>query len=238
MTMLSKLLRSIGLVKEEKVPPSPLFKRNAPLEARKNFGNNETACSPLGVKSEKPQDFDVKEFVEHLGKKIQQEDRSSTKDHCLQALEVATSLSQYQREENKVSLIKGLISFKEAMMTVRAIRWREGLFCPHCHGRNIKIISIDTDKYEYKCLDCEKDDEGGKLCLFDDLTGINLPTDMASVIQWVLCIYLQIFLSTGKISKYLGVDPEYALHLIHMINVDSKINEKALKKNEGSNKGR
>ena len=171
-----------------------------------------------------------------MARTIKEQNTSSTKNHCLQALEVAASLSQYQTEKNKVSLIKGLISFKEAMMTIRAIRWRDGLFCPNCGQKNIKIISIEDDKYQYKCLDCEKDDTQGCQSLFDDLTGVNLPTDISSVIQWVLCIYLQIFLSTGKISKYLGVNPEYALHLIHMINVDSKINENSLKNNDAAKK--
>ena len=108
-------------------------------------------------------------------------------------------------------MIRGLISYKEAMMTVRAIRWKDGLFCPVCHRKNIKVVCHDNEKYEYKCLDCEKEGDDGAtdqpIFMFDDLTGIDIEKDIASVIKWVLCIYLQVFLSAGKISKYLGVDP-------------------------------
>ena len=177
--------------------------------------------------------FDVKEFLTVLESKLRQQDSSLEKDNCLQALSVARSISQFQGEANKVSMIKGLISYKEAMVTVRAVRWRDGLFCPKCNRTNIKIVSLENDTYEYKCVDCEKesgasgdDADGNKMFTFNDLTGLDIEKDMASVIKWVLCIYFKVFLSAGKISKYLGVDPEYALHLIHMINVDSKINKK------------
>ena len=124
------------------------------------------------------------------------------------SLNISQSLSQFQNEDNKVSTIKGLISFKEAMTTVRAIRWKEGVFCPNCGSSNIKVVSLENDNYEYKCLDCEResptqesDEQETDLFMFNDLTGLDIAKDMVSVIKWVLCIYLQVFLSAGKISK-------------------------------------
>lgn len=198
------------------------LQRREPLQA-------EISKRQSGFKPE----FDVKEFLTTLQGQIKQQDRSLQKDNCLQALSIAQSLSVFQSEENKVSMIKGLISFKEAMMTVRAVRWREGVYCPKCFRQNIQVISIEKDNYKYRCLDCDGESgDGGEegdspeSFLFDDLTGLDIGKDMGSVVKWVLCMYLQSFLSVGKISKFLGINPEYAIYLIHLTNVGSKINHK------------
>lgn len=223
----------IKSITQDPAPPVPSFQRkkpskDSPIPAKKNEQHHYNQFSK--TKPSNDTQFDIKEFLSTLESKLKQQDSTLEKDNCIQALAVARSISKFQNEENKVSMIKGLISFKEAMMTVRAVRWRDGLFCPKCHRKNIKVVSLENDKYEYKCVDCEKESGGddsdtdNPIFLFDDLTGLDIEKDMASVIKWVLCFYLQAFLSTGKISKYLGVDPEYALYLIHMINVGSKIN--------------
>ena len=213
--------------------PKPVYNRKVNMTPNSSYAHKKKPelKSFSQTSSSRKEAFDVKEFVTTLEKQIKQHDKSDEKENCLKALSVAQSISQFQSEAKKVDMIQGIISYKEAILTLRAVRWKEGLFCPKCHGKNIKVLEVTCDEAKYLCLDCaEKDgdltDDETNPHIFDDLTGLDIEKDMASVVKWVLAIYLQCFLSIGKISKYLGVSPEYAIYLIHLVNQDSKINKK------------
>jgi transposase-like protein len=149
----------------------------------------------------------------------------------LEALRIATMGSEYINEDNRAAAILSLIGEEEAMIALRAFRWRNGLTCPRCYSKNIKITITDQSVYVYRCLDCEKKQGSGSTeSIFTDLTNIAFAKDMQSVIRWVLICYLKMFCSIGKIAKILGLSVDATVQLLSIVNQDKSFKPKKEKK--------
>ena len=66
--------------------------------------------------------------------------------------------------------ILNLIDDTRCFETVRAMRWPQGVTCPHCHSPQVTKQGHDEsqpERQKYECTVCRK--------RFDDLTGTILP---------------------------------------------------------------
>ena len=85
---------------------------------------------------------------------------------------------------------------------VRALRWPEGVTCPHCgsdqmakHGRD----QTQPDRQRYRCRSCER--------YFDDLTQTVFEGHHQPLSVWMLCLYFMgLNLSNRQIAQELGLD--------------------------------
>src|SRR5512143_746692 len=98
--------------------------------------------------------------------------------------------------------IRDLIDDAKCFGTVRAVRWPEGVSCPHCGSvAVIKDGKDDTqpERQRYLCQGCRK--------RFDDLTGTIFAGHHQPLRTWVLCLYLMgLNLSSWQIAKELDLD--------------------------------
>jgi transposase len=98
--------------------------------------------------------------------------------------------------------IQTLIDDAKCFETVRALRWPEGVSCPHCGSvAVIKDGKDDTqpERKRYLCQGCRK--------RFDDLTGTIFAGHHQPLRTWVICLYLMgLNLSSWQIAKELDLD--------------------------------
>jgi transposase-like protein len=180
--------------------------------------------------------FSLDEFSSILKGNLKQSyGHEEQKQRCLEALRIAdANAASYINEDNRAAAILSLIGEDEAMIALRAIRWRNGLECPRCGSKNIKVTMNEHSVYLYRCLDCEaKRGAGSSESIFTDLTNIAFAKDLQSVIRWVLICYLKMFCSMGKIAKILNISIDETLQLLSMVNQDESFRPRK-KKAEGS----
>jgi transposase-like protein len=98
--------------------------------------------------------------------------------------------------------LQALIDDAKCFETVRALRWPEGISCPHCGSMAvIKDGKDDTqpERQRYLCQGCRK--------RFDDLTGTIFAGHHQPLRTWVICLYLMgLNLSSWQIAKELDLD--------------------------------
>ncbi len=159
------------------------------------------------------------------------EDNEYARQRCLEALRISQKESTFISDDNRAAAIMSLIGENEALLALRAIRWKEGVFCPRCGSKNVKKTSIAHGVIQYICENCEgRKGTGNPETIFNDLTLLNIDHDMKSVIRWILISYLKMFCSIGKISKILGISPEQVTHLLSLVQQDQSF--KPAKKKE------
>jgi len=84
---------------------------------------------------------------------------------------------------------------------VRALRWSEGVQCPHCQSKDHKRHghhNTSVHRYRYQCKSCRK--------YFDDLTNTVFQGHHQPLKVWIICLYLMsLNLSNAQIAKELGL---------------------------------
>lgn len=155
------------------------------------------------------------------------------RQRCLEALRISQKESKFISDDNRAAAIMSLIGESEALLALRAIRWKEGVFCPRCGSKNIKKVSVEKEIFQYICQSCEgRRGTGHPETTFNDLTLLNIDHDIKSVIRWILISYLKMFCSISKISKILGISPEQVTHLLSLVQQDQSFKPSKKKENK------
>src|SRR5689334_21416103 len=98
--------------------------------------------------------------------------------------------------------LRDLIDDAKCFQAVRALRWPEGVTCPHCSSATvIKDGKDDTrpERQRYLCQGCRKP--------FDDLTGTIFAGHHEPLRTWIICLYLMgLNPSSRQIAKELDLD--------------------------------
>jgi transposase-like protein len=99
--------------------------------------------------------------------------------------------------------IRDLIDHAKCYETVRAMRWPDGVTCPHCSSEAvIKDGKDDTEpqRQRYLCHGCRR--------RFDDLTGTIFAGHHQPLQTWIICLYFMgLNLSSLQIAKELDLNP-------------------------------
>jgi transposase-like protein len=102
--------------------------------------------------------------------------------------------------------IQALIDDAKCFLTVRAMRWPDGVRCPGCGSAEITKDGHDDSQPErqrYHCHGCRK--------RFDDLTDTIFAGHHQPLRVWVLALYFMgLNLSNEPIAQELGIDPDDA----------------------------
>src|SRR5438477_7357615 len=102
--------------------------------------------------------------------------------------------------------IQELIDDAKCYAVVRAMRWPEGVKCPHCgSGEIIKrgFHSQQAHRQRYECQECTRQ--------FDDLTGTIFEGHHQPLGVWILCLYFMgLNLSNAQIAAELDLDQNVA----------------------------
>ena len=98
--------------------------------------------------------------------------------------------------------IRDLIDDAKCFETVRALRWPEGVSCPHCTSATVIKDGKDDvrpQRQRYLCQGCRR--------RFDDLTGTIFAGHHQPLRTWIICLYLMgLNLSSWQIAKELDLD--------------------------------
>ncbi|MCA9458238.1 MAG: IS1 family transposase [Nitrospira sp.] len=98
--------------------------------------------------------------------------------------------------------IQNLVSNAQCYETVRALRWPEGVRCPHCKSSEVIKRGKDESQPERQRYDC-------KACMrrFDDLTDTVLAGHHQPLKAWMVCLYFMgLNLSNSQIAQELGLN--------------------------------
>ena len=102
--------------------------------------------------------------------------------------------------------ILNLIDDARCFETVRAMRWPQGVTCPHCHSPQITKQGRDEsqpERQKYECNACRK--------RFDDLTGTIFAGHHQPLRVWMLCLYFMgLNLSNEQIAHELDLNSDDA----------------------------
>jgi transposase-like protein len=102
--------------------------------------------------------------------------------------------------------ISSLTSDAACFGQVRALRWPDGVNCPHCGSPDTIRRGKDDkqpERQRYQCKRCDK--------RFDDLTGTVFEGHHQPLKVWVLCLYLMsLNLSNQQIARELGLNKDDA----------------------------
>ena len=102
--------------------------------------------------------------------------------------------------------LTSLIDEKKCYETVRELRWSDGVSCPHCSSKEVKLRGLHdshTHRQRYQC----KEQGCGKQ--FDDLTGSIFAGRHQSLRVWICCLYLMgLNLSNAQIAQELGLNKD------------------------------
>ena len=102
--------------------------------------------------------------------------------------------------------LTSLIDEKKCYETVRELRWSDGVSCPHCGSKEVKLRGLhDThthrQRYQCKAPSCGKQ--------FDDLTGSIFAGRHQSLRVWICCLYLMgLNLSNAQLAQELGLNKD------------------------------
>jgi len=98
--------------------------------------------------------------------------------------------------------ILNLIDDAGCFETVRAMRWPQGVTCPHCRSPQITKQGRDEsqpERQKYECNACRK--------RFDDLTGTIFAGHHQPLRVWMLCLYFMgLNLSNEQIAHELDLN--------------------------------
>ena len=126
------------------------------------------------------------------------------------------------KTETKVSKFSNLLQLtqyfsdeKNCLEHLKQMRWKDGIYCPHCGYE--KIYSFSDGK-RYKCAGCRKQFTAKVGSIFED-TKISLQ-------KWFIAIYLlsshKKGISSIQLSKDLGVTQKTAWFMLHRLRHASK----------------
>ena len=102
--------------------------------------------------------------------------------------------------------ILNLIDDARCFETVRAMRWPQGVTCPHCDSPQVTKQGHDEsqpERQKYECTVCRK--------RFDDLTGTIFAGHHQPLRVWMLCLYFMgLNLSNEQIAQELDLNSDDA----------------------------
>lgn len=97
--------------------------------------------------------------------------------------------------------IHNLVDSNKCMNAIREMRWKDGLYCPHCDSSDVikkGKSSKSNGQHRYQCKSCGK--------RFDDLTGTILSGHHQPLKVWILCLYFMgLNLSNEQIAAELSL---------------------------------
>src|SRR5512144_926722 len=100
--------------------------------------------------------------------------------------------------------LQSLMDDAKCYETVRALRWPEGVCCPHCASRQVTKQgrdAIQPMRQKHRCTACER--------YFDDLTGTVFAGHHQPLCTWILCLYFMgLNLSHQQIAQKLGLNKD------------------------------
>ena len=109
--------------------------------------------------------------------------------------------------------LPSLIDDAKCYETVRALRWPDGVRCPHCDSGHTSKQGRDTTqpaRQKYRCTACQR--------YFDDLTGTVFAGHHQPLRVWVLCLYFMgLNLSNRQIAQELGLNKDDAQRMIEQL---------------------
>ena len=109
--------------------------------------------------------------------------------------------------------IQDLIDDAKCYETARALRWPEGVTCPHCASHSVIKNGRDETqphRQRYECRACRR--------RFDDLTGTIFADHRQPLRTWVSCLYLMgLNLSGLQIAKELELNKDDAREMIQRL---------------------
>ena len=98
--------------------------------------------------------------------------------------------------------IHHLLDNTKCFETIRALRWPEAVFCPHCGSEQITKQGKDEtqpERQRYGCKACQRK--------FDDLTNTVFAGHHQPLKIWVLCLYFMgLNLSNAQIARELDLN--------------------------------
>lgn len=105
--------------------------------------------------------------------------------------------------------LQSLMDDAKCFATVRAMRWPDGVMCPHCDSPEITKQGRDEtqpERQRYPCKSCER--------RFDDLTDTIFAAHHQPLRIWILCSYLMgLNLSNAQIAQELDLNKDDAHHM-------------------------
>ena len=105
--------------------------------------------------------------------------------------------------------LQSLMDDAKCFATVRAMRWPDGVMCPHCDSPEITKQGRDEtqpERQRYQCKSCER--------RFDDLTDTLFAGHHQPLRIWILCSYLMgLNLSNAQIAQELDLNKDDAHHM-------------------------
>jgi transposase-like protein len=109
--------------------------------------------------------------------------------------------------------LRDLIDDAKCYETVRALRWPEGVTCPHCDGAEVikdGRDDIQPERRRYLCRGCRK--------RFDDLTGTIFAGHHQPLRTWILCLYLMgLNLSSLRIARELDLNKNEVQAMVQLL---------------------
>ncbi len=100
--------------------------------------------------------------------------------------------------------MQSLMDDAKCFATVRAMRWPDGVKCPHCESPEITKQGHDDtqpERQRYGCKSCER--------RFDDLTGTIFAGHHQPLRIWILCLYLMgLNLSKAQMAQELDLNKD------------------------------
>jgi transposase-like protein len=109
--------------------------------------------------------------------------------------------------------IQALIDDAKWYVTVRSLRWPDGVRCPDCDSAEVIKKGRDDSqpaRQRYECRACHR--------RFDDLTDTIFAGHHQPLRTWLLCLYLMgLNLSNEQIAKELDLDPDDAQRMTSLL---------------------
>jgi transposase-like protein len=100
--------------------------------------------------------------------------------------------------------MQSLMDDAKCFATVRAMRWPDGVKCPHCESPEITKQGRDDtqpERQRYGCKSCER--------RFDDLTNTIFAGHHQPLRLWILCLYLMgLNLSNAQMAQELDLNKD------------------------------
>lgn len=118
--------------------------------------------------------------------------------------------NQLPKFNNLIQVMQYFSDEKVCLQHLREMRWKEGVYCPHCG--NTKVYTFTDGKY-YKCAGCRKK--------FTDKVGSIFEDSKVPLQKWFVAVYLisshKKGISSLQLGKDLGVTQKTAWFILHRL---------------------
>ena len=97
--------------------------------------------------------------------------------------------------------IKTFVSERRAANLLEQVRWRDGVYCPHCRGVSVIRYGSYRVFQRYLCKDCDR--------TFNDQTGTIFEHSSVALRKWFLAVYTYIRFNTSLRQLDVEIDVSY-----------------------------